>query len=195
MFNDAHMDFDYQFLMGKLIIAMPYMPDAHFNQCVIYVCGHDSTGAMGLIVNKPLKSVNFMDLLEQMDVSPVRMNSPQPPIRYGGPVEVGRGFVLHTADYIKESTVLINNHFALTATLDVLRAINHDTGPKNSILALGYVGWTAGQLEQEIQENCWLIIDATPDLIFNLDSENLWRLSMASIGVSPEILSLESGHA
>lgn len=185
---------DYRFLTGKLIVAMPYMPDSRYAQSVIYVCGHDITGAMGLIVNRPLNSVSFEELLEQMDV-PFLKGAHSAPVHYGGPVEVGRGFVLHSADYITESTVFINDHFALTATLDILRSINHNHGPQDALLALGYIGWASGQLEQEIQDNYWLIIDASPHLVFKNNVDNLWRLAMASIGVEPETLSIESGHA
>lgn len=190
----THSTPDYRFLTGKLIISMPFMPDPRFTQAVIYVCGHDSTGAMGLIINKPLITVTFRDLLEQMSI-PHSNGVSSVPVHYGGPVEVGRGFVLHTTDYLTESTVFISGNFALTATLDILRSISTDQGPEQAMLALGYVGWSTNQLEQEIQENYWLIIDATPDLVFHENMDNVWRAAMASIGVDPETLSLDSGHA
>lgn len=183
----------YHFLTGKLIISMPYAPDPRFTHSVIYVCGHDSTGAMGLIINKPLSSVSFSDLLEQMSIP--HGATADISVYYGGPVEVGRGFVLHSSDYITDSTVFVSNDFALTATMDILRAINHDIGPQQSMLALGYVGWDSGRLEQEIQENHWLIIEATPDLVFSHDKDNLWRASLSTIGVNPDSVSLEIGHA
>lgn len=181
-------------LTGKLLIAMPFLPDPRFSHTVIYVCGHDAQGAMGLIVNKGLPAVTFEELLTQMevDMTPVAAHIP---IHYGGPVEVGRGFVLHSSDYVSESTVLIENGFAMTATLDILRAIAINEGPRNTLLALGYVGWGSGQLEHEIQENGWLTIDANPELIFGSDLDNKWRQALASLGIDPAGLSFEIGHA
>lgn len=182
------------FLTGKILIAMPYLQDPRFSQSVIYICGHDDTGAMGLIINKPLLTVTFKELLEQMDI-PVMADSPNFPVHYGGPIEIGRGFVLHTTDYLTETSVIINGDFALTATLEVLRAMSHNRGPVQGLLALGYVGWSEMQVEKEIQDNGWIVIDATPDLVFNQDFDEMWRLAMSSIGVNPDIISLDIGHA
>lgn len=181
-------------LTGKILIAMPFLPDPRFSHAVVYVCGHDAQGAMGLIVNKSLPAVTFEELLAQMgvDISVIRA---QIPIHYGGPVEIGRGFVLHSPDYASESTVLIDDHFAMTATLDILRAMAINKGPRDRLLALGYVGWSAGQLEQEMQENGWLTIDASPDLIFAPDLDNKWRQALATLGIDPAVLSFEVGHA
>lgn len=181
-------------LTGKLLIAMPFLPDPRFSHAVIYICGHDAQGAMGLIVNKGLPAVTFEELLTQMEVNITEINNPVP-IHYGGPVEVGRGFVLHTSDYVSESTVLIENGFAMTATLDILRAMAINEGPRQTLLALGYVGWSSGQLEHEIQENGWLTIDATASLIFDTDLDNKWRQALASLGIDPAGLSFEIGHA
>jgi putative transcriptional regulator len=182
------------FLTGKLLIAMPYLPDPRFNQSVIYVCGHDETGAMGLVVNKPLYTVTFKELIEQMNL-PAHNDMPDFPIHYGGPVEIGRGFVLHTIDYLTETSVIINGEFALTATLEVLRAMSSGRGPKNTILALGYVGWDEQQLEKEIQENGWIVIEPTPELVFSDDFDDMWRSAMLSIGVDPNNITLDAGHA
>lgn len=182
------------YLTGKLLIAMPYAQDTRFYKTVIYVCGHDDSGAMGLIINKPLATVSFKELLMQMEID-IDNNLPNVPIHYGGPVEVGRGFVLHTADYLAESSVIINDNFALTATLEILRAISHQRGPDKAILALGYVGWGAFQLETEVQNNGWLLIDATPEIVFNSAIEGIWEAAMASIGVNPTSLNIDSGHA
>lgn len=181
-------------LTGKVLVAMPFLSDPRFTHAVIYVCGHDAQGAMGLIVNKGLPTVTFEELLAQMSVD-VSHIAAQIPIHYGGPVEVGRGFVLHSSDYASESTVLIESGFAMTATLDILRAIAHNEGPRDIFLALGYVGWGSGQLEQEIQENGWLTIEANPDLIFGRDLEGKWRQALATLGIDPAVLSLEIGHA
>lgn len=181
-------------LTGKVLVAMPFLSDPRFTHAVIYVCGHDAQGAMGLIVNKGLPTVSFEELLAQMNVD-VSHIAAQVPVHYGGPVEVGRGFVLHSSDYTSESTVLIENGFAMTATLDILRAIAHNEGPRDILLALGYVGWGSGQLEHEIQENGWLTIEANSDLIFGRDLEGKWRQALATLGIDPAVLSLEIGHA
>lgn len=181
-------------LTGKLLIAMPFLSDPRFSHTVIYICGHDEQGAMGLIVNKGLPAVTFEELLEQMDVD-ISIIRNQVPIHYGGPVEVGRGFVLHSNDYMTESTVMIDNGFAMTATLDILRAMATNEGPRQTLLALGYVGWGAGQLEHEIQENGWLTIDANTELIFNSDLDSKWRMALATLGIDPASLSFEIGHA
>jgi putative transcriptional regulator len=158
------------------------------------VCGHDEQGAMGLIVNKVLPTVTFQELLEQMEIEISTLEA-KIPIHYGGPVDVGRGFVLHSSDYTSESTVLIDNSFSMTATLDILRAIALKQGPREILLALGYVGWGSGQLEHEIQENGWLTIDASPEIIFGSDLDNKWRQALATLGIDPAGLSLEIGHA
>ncbi|HXF90601.1 MAG TPA: YqgE/AlgH family protein, partial [Candidatus Nitrosotenuis sp.] len=124
MVENSPQAYAYGFLTGKLLIAMPHLPDPRFNQAVIYICGHDETGAMGLIVNKPLATVTFKELIEQMDI-PVLADTPNFPIHYGGPIEIGRGFVLHSTDYLTETSVIINEEFALTATLEILRAMSH----------------------------------------------------------------------
>jgi putative transcriptional regulator len=198
--SDQHMsqalqyDQNHGYLTGKLLVAMPYIQDQRFYHAVIYICGHDESGAMGLIINKQLASVGFKDLLDQIKIEH-DVSTPDAPIYYGGPVEVGRGFVLHTIDYLAEASVTINNNFALTATLEILRAISQLHGPRNALVALGYVGWTADQLETEIQNNDWLVIDAHEDIIFNKNHELIWQNAMASIGVNPSYIITETGHA
>lgn len=182
------------YLTGKLLIAMPYMQDQRFHQSVIYVCGHDETGGMGLIVNKPLVSVNFKDLLAQVEMN-YDSFTPNGPIHYGGPVEVGRGFVLHTVDYLADASVTINDNLALTATLQILRAIAERRGPRNALVALGYVGWNAGQLETELQNNSWLVINAHENLIFHPDSSAIWQQALNSIGINPAFITQSGGHA
>jgi putative transcriptional regulator len=181
-------------LTGKILVALPFLSDPRFSHAVIYVCGHDAQGAMGLMVNKVLPTVTFEELLAQMEID-ISAPTTQIPIHYGGPVDVGRGFVLHSSDYTSESTVLIDNGFSMTATLDILRAIALKQGPREILLALGYVGWSSGQLEQEMQENGWLAIDATPEIIFGSDLGNKWRQALATLGIDPAGLSLEIGHA
>lgn len=176
------------------MVAMPYLQDQRFHHSVIYMCGHDESGAMGLIINKPLTSVSFKDLLAQLNV-PYEESAPDGAIHYGGPVEVGRGFVLHTIDYLADASVTINNNFALTATLEILRAISQQKGPRNALVALGYVSWSAGQLEAEIQNNNWVVIEAHENLVFTHEPETIWHQALASIGVNPSYITTDIGHA
>ncbi|MEM7439208.1 MAG: YqgE/AlgH family protein [Pseudomonadota bacterium] len=176
-------------LDGKLLIAMPAMGDPRFAHSVVYMCAHSSEGAMGLIVNKPAPDLNFTELLAQLDITAER------PIvgvdvHYGGPVEHGRGFVLHTRDYSAgESTLTVDDEFGMTATLDILEDISLGVGPRDCLLALGYAGWGPGQLEGEIRENGWLICDADPSLVFDTDHSDKWKQAMARIGIDPRMLS------
>jgi putative transcriptional regulator len=182
------------YMTGKLLVAMPYMTDSRFSQSVIYVCGHDDFGAIGLIINRTFPSLTFRELLRQLSIE-VTPFCPNLTMYYGGSIEVSRGFILHSPDFSVESTVVIDDSFAITSTLEILRSISQGEGPKNCVAALGYTGWTAGQLENEIQENTWMIADATHELVFNDSLELKWRHAMAHIGVDPALLSLDSGHA
>ncbi len=190
------------YLDGQLLIAMPAMGDERFERAVIYVCAHSSEGAMGIIVNQPAQNIKFPDLLVQLDVIPAaeRIQLPheaeEVTVLKGGPVETGRGFVLHSADFfIENSTLSIDNGVCLTATLDILKAIAGGSGPHNAILALGYAGWAPGQLEQEIQQNGWLHCAADPELIFGADTGSKYAKAMRKIGIDLSHLSNEAGHA
>ncbi len=182
------------FLTGQLLIAMPAMADPRFSQSVIYMCAHTPEGAMGLIVNRPVVKPTFDDLLKQLKVSP------HPPARQirlcaGGPVENARGFVLHTIDWTGEGSLRVNDELALTASLDVLQVIAGGGGPRECILALGYAGWGAGQLDQEIQANAWLSGPADESLLFDADHDTKWRRAFAKLNVDPLLLSDAAGHA
>ena len=182
------------YLTGQLLIAMPSMSDERFARTVIYMCAHSPEGAMGLVLNQVLESLSFRDLLEQLEieeVDPDRMI----PIHFGGPVESGRGFVLHTADYTQEATLNIGNDMALTATMDILKAIAKGNGPRRSLLALGYAGWGPGQLESEIRANGWLQVPADKDLVFDNDFSKKWERAIGKLGVDPSMLSDSAGHA
>jgi putative transcriptional regulator len=190
------------YLDGQMLIAMPTMRDERFARSVIYVCAHSSEGAMGIVVNQPAANINFSDLLIQLDVI-VADDLIQLPRRAGlvkvlkgGPVETGRGFVLHSSDFfIENSTLPIDDGICLTATLDILKAIARGKGPESAVLALGYAGWGAGQLENEIQENGWLHCSADQELIFGPDIEGKYVKALRKIGIDPGMLSSESGHA
>lgn len=182
------------YFTGKLLVASPFLEDANFAQSVIYVCAHDSHGAIGLVINKVLSDLTIEGLFKQLGVESFsEMDGVV--VNCGGPVEMSRGFVLHTTDYKTDTTVIVDEYFALTSTLEILRAIAQKKGPKNFLICLGYVGWSAGQLEQEIQENNWTVVSANVDLAFNPCLEEKWKDSFSAIGVDPSILSLEIGHA
>jgi putative transcriptional regulator len=190
------------YLDGQLLIAMPSISDPRFERSVVYLCAHSSDGAMGIVVNKPAPDITFPELLTQLNViageGGIRLPRPirQKQVHVGGPVETGRGFVLHTSDYfIENSTLPIDKSICLTATLEILKAIAAGAGPHGSLLALGYAGWAAGQLETEIQANGWLTCPADPELIFNTDMERKYERALAKIGVDPAKLASVAGHA
>lgn len=182
------------YLTGQMLIAMPRMMDPRFARTVVYVCAHTAEGAMGLVVNRLFTALSFPDLLEQLNIKPTPVCD-QIRVHFGGPVEAGRGFVLHSTDYIQETTLLVDDAVGLTATVDVLKAIAEGHGPKQSLLALGYAGWAAGQLDSEIRENSWLSVGADEDLLFGLAIENKWERAIAKIGVDFSKLSGDAGHA
>lgn len=181
-------------LSGKLLIAMPQLQDPWFNRSLVYLCLHSDEGAMGLVINKTIDSVTFTDLLDQLGVDK-GPGAVRPTVHFGGPVETSRGFVLHTSDYLQSSSLEVGKRLALTATLDVLRAISDDHGPRHSLVALGYAGWGPNQLEDEIQDNSWLVLDPDEDILFNTDPEQQWNLAISRLGFDPSHLSGEAGHA
>lgn len=190
------------YLDGQCLIAMPGMADTRFSRSVVYVCAHSEDGAMGIIVNKPAADTRFPDLLVQLDVIPseelIRLPSQAERLQVlrGGPVETKRGFVLHSADFFLESATLpIDDGICLTATLDILRAIAIGSGPENAVLALGYAGWGAGQLESEIQANGWLHCAADPALLFDDGIDTKYNRALGKIGIDPVFLSSQAGHA
>jgi len=183
-----------QYLTGQLLIAMPGMPDPRFQRAVIYMCAHNAEGAMGLVINRLFGSIGFGDLLEQLEIRPSRSVSDLR-VHYGGPVESGRGLVLHSADFIREGTMLVDDDVALTATVDILRAIADGRGPRCSLLALGYAGWGPGQLDAEMQANGWLTAESDEHLMFDRDLDTKWERSIAKLGVSLSMLSGQAGHA
>lgn len=182
------------YLAGQLLIATPSMQDPRFAQTVVCICAHSPEGAMGIVVNKPLTGMRFDDLLRQLDLQPV---PPQRRIRMmaGGPVEGGRGFVLHTADWSSDGSIQVSRGLALTASVDILKAIAEGGGPRHGLLALGYAGWAPGQLEDEIQRNAWLNVPADEALLFAEDAANTWRAALAKLRVDPLLLSGAAGHA
>ncbi len=187
-------DSDETSLTGQLLIAMPAMDDPNFAHSVILLCAHTDEGAMGIVLNQPLAKPSFDALLAQLDVQPV------PPARQiqlcqGGPVDHGRGFVLHTSDWVSDASLRVDDRLALTASLDVLQEIAQGGGPKEGLLALGYSSWGPGQLDREMQQNVWLSAPAKLDLLFDPDHETKWRRAMAILRVDPLLLSSVAGRA
>lgn len=187
-------DDDRPHLTGMLLVAMPGMPDPRFNRSVVYLCAHSADGAMGLVVNQAAGNVTFPAVMGQLGIEGGD-GGDDTPVHVGGPVETSRGFVLHSVDYVQDSTLVIDERFALTATIDILRAIAEGNGPNRRVLALGYAGWAAGQLDQEIQGNGWLVAPADPEIVFGRDNEGKWRGALRQIGVDPSLLSTVAGRA
>ena len=185
---------DERYLTGQLIIAMPGMLDPRFTRTVIYLCAHNAEGAMGLVVNRLVGSITFPDLLEQLDIDNSGVKE-EIWVHFGGPVESGRGFVLHSSDYRQEGTLEVNDSISMTATIDILRDMAAGGGPRHSLLALGYAGWGPGQLDSEIQANGWLHVEPDEDLVFDADLDGKWERAIAKLGFDPAMLSGDAGHA
>ncbi|ATG34404.1 MULTISPECIES: YqgE/AlgH family protein [Phaeobacter] len=183
-------------LTGELLIAMPGIGDPRFEHSLILLCSHEDDGAMGLIVNKPAAGVDLSNLLEQLDITPRSAEEAALPVRFGGPVETQRGFVLHSPEYKSNvSSLRVADAFSMTATVDVLEDIAMGRGPEQVMVMLGYAGWGPGQLETEIANNGWLTAPATPELVFGLDDLTKWEAALRSLGVDPLTLSTSAGHA
>lgn len=182
------------YLAGQMLIAMPQMQDPRFARSLVYVCAHTAEGAMGLVVNRVLDQITFPDLLAQLEIASTP-ECEQIRVHFGGPVDTGRGFVLHSTDYLQDSSLVVGEAVALTATVDVLRDIAAGQGPRQSLLALGYAGWSPGQLDDELRENAWLTVPADHDLLFGPDLEGKWERAIAKLGFDLSMLSGDAGHA
>lgn len=181
-------------LIGKFLVSLPKINDPRFNHCVVLLCGHDQHGAMGIIVNKHLESLSLAELLLQLDIIPTKIKSTIK-VHYGGPVELGRGFIIHTEDYMHKTSLKIADDIVLTSNIEVLHKIGNGTGPARYMLALGYTGWSAGQLEDEIKNDGWIQVDVDLDILYSNDVSKKWQQTMAKIGVDPDMLFYEGGHA
>ena len=180
--------------VGQVLLAMPAMTDPRFERSVIYICAHNEGGAMGIVINKTLNTIDFRDLLEELDI-PTDPTTRNITVHFGGPVENQRGFVLHSLDYEHAELLIVEGQVGLSATLDILRDLAQGSGPKHSILALGYAGWGPGQLEAEFQENAWLSVPANETLLFDVPNDDKWERAFNSIGVDLSVLSSSSGRA
>ena len=187
-------DGDDGYLTGQFLIAMPTMGDPRFERTVIYMCAHSADGAMGLVVNRVANEIDFPELLNQLEIETDGIKKPIP-VLTGGPVETGRGFVLHSMDYSQDSTLKVTDEVGLTATVDILRAIAEGEGPAKSLLTLGYAGWSSGQLDNEIQANGWLNVSSDTSILFDEDLNSKWDRAVRKVGIDPSFLSAEAGHA
>jgi putative transcriptional regulator len=190
------------YLDGQLLIAMPSMKDPRFERAVILMCAHSEDGAMGIILNQPTPEISFADLLDQLEIddeeelTPLEGDLAIKPVHVGGPVETSRGFVLHSSDYnADDSTLPIKSGICLTATIEILRAIAQNKGPKQSFLALGYAGWAPGQLENELLSNGWLNCAVDLDLIFENGLDDKYDQALALLGIDASFLVSDAGHA
>jgi putative transcriptional regulator len=184
-----------EFLDGQLLIAMPGMRDPRFHRSLVFLCAHSADGAMGIIVNKRADNLKLEDLFDKLSI-PIGAGIAAAPVHYGGPVETGRGFVLHSSDYrADDATMKIDSDTSMTATLDILHAMAGNRGPDHAIVALGYAGWAPGQLEAELQANGWLACPPDQDLLFSPDEDTKWDKALAKLGVHPAMLSATGGRA
>ena len=186
------------YLTGKLLLAMPSMGDPRFHKAVIFMCSHDENGAMGLVINNHAHTLKFENLLEQLGIMSDITLDPQAaevPVMLGGPVETGRGFLLHGKEFDHAETIAVNEGFAVTATLDALKTVAQGKVPDDMLFILGYAGWEAGQLDEEIQQNAWLVADPNPELVFENKNDEKWQNAVSALGFDPAMLSSDAGHA
>jgi putative transcriptional regulator len=181
-------------LTGQLLVATPGMADPRFVRSVIYICSHSPSGAMGLIVNRIFGDADFPMLLEQLNIK-ASGTPPDIPIQFGGPVEMGRGFVLHSNDYLREGTTRIDDTVAVTATTEIIQDIANGKGPSHALMILGYAGWSGGQLEEELKSNGWLTVQMDEEILFDKNLDSKWERALAKIGISPAMLSETQGNA
>ena len=182
-------------LKGKLLLAMPGLGDPRFYKSVIFICSHDDEGAMGLIINQVFPHMKLGELYEQLGSTRSDLAHAEQTVRIGGPVDTSRGFLLHTSDYRSPETIAVDDRFGVSGTLDALKSYAEGEGPNEMIFMLGYSGWDAGQLDREILDNSWLVIDAAHELIFNTETSECWDRAMLRAGVDPARLSGNAGHA
>ena len=182
------------YLVGQLLIAMPGMRDERFAKTVIYMCAHNEEGAMGLVLNQRLESLTFAELMSQLEIDEDN-TAKGVPVHFGGPVEAGRGFVLHSDDMVRKETLNIDKGVALTSTAEFFDDLSKGKGPKNCILALGYAGWQPGQLEHEIMRNSWMSLSVDNSFLFDDEVSRKWSQAYKLMGIDPNSLSSESGRA
>lgn len=181
-------------LKHHFLIAMPQMADPNFAQTVTYICEHNQDGAMGIVINRPL-DITLGDILEHLGIVPENEAIRSQRVHFGGPVSLERGFVLHRPQGPWDSTLNLPDDLGLTTSRDILQAIGHGAGPSKRLIALGFAGWAAGQLEQELRDNAWLSTPASPHIIFEVPVEQRWQAAASQLGVDINLLSAQAGHA
>jgi putative transcriptional regulator len=181
-------------LAGCLLAATPTLQESCFARSLIYLCAHNESGAMGIIINYPVASVSIKDVFAQLEIDAVP-SSGAFPIHFGGPVEANRGFVVHNEDYSAEDSLIRKNGVAVTASLSILQDLAKGTGPRQGMLVLGYAGWSPGQLESEIEAGSWIVVPATKQLVFDTDNELKWNVALSSLGIDLGHYSSDVGHA
>lgn len=189
---------DTAYLAGKALISMPNMSDPRFQRAVVFMCAHDENGAMGLVVNHAIPGIEFDQLLGQLDIeSDIRIDlkTLQIPVMNGGPVENSRGFLLHSADFNQPDTIIVDPHFSVSGTIEALKDVARGAGPSYLLFALGYAGWGPGQLDREIQDSAWLVVEADSDLIFTTPPAEKWEAALQKLGIDPSMLSSYAGRA
>jgi putative transcriptional regulator len=180
-------------LVGRLLLAMPDMPDARFRRSVIAMCIHDEAGALGIALGEPVVDLGLHELLESFDIVPSGVDDR--PVLAGGPMEPRRGFVLHSTDWITEDSIAFADDLALTGSLEVLRAIGAGEGPAHFLVALGYAGWGHGQLERELSSPGWFLASVSPRMLFDMEPQARWAAAFAAEGIDPAMLASSSGEA
>ncbi|UYN95175.1 MAG: YqgE/AlgH family protein [Enhydrobacter sp.] len=168
-------------LVGRFLVAAPTMPDERFQKSVVFVCKHDDDGALGIIVNNKVEDLPLAQVYKQLGIDAATAVAERP-VLFGGPVETSRGLVLHSADYKRDETLMIDENLALTASLEILKDMAGGTGPKQAWLALGHSGWAPGQLDREMQDNAWLVVDGDPDLVFDSNFDAKWQRALDRLG-------------
>ncbi len=181
------------YLSGQLLLAMPGIGDPRFEKAVIALCVHDEDGALGIGLGRVIPRLGFHDLLKQLDIDPGE--APDRPIHQGGPVEPQRGFILHSLDWGGSESIQVGSRWVLSATLDILKAIAEGRGPSRWVAALGYAGWGAGQLEQEMTRHGWFVTAGDESLLYDIETGDRWTNAFKSAGVDPRLLAAESGTA
>lgn len=181
-------------LAGHLLVATPQIQESCFTRSVIYMCAHNESGAMGVIVNSAIDTVAISEVYEQLEIGGGEMGKDFP-VHFGGPVEANRGFVLHSTDYASPDSVIESDGIAVTASIGILQELGKGAGPERGMLILGYAGWSPGQLESEIESGSWMVVPASPKLVFDTDNDLKWHLAMSTLGIDIGHYSSDIGHA
>lgn len=181
------------YLTGQFLLAMPGMPDPRFDRAVIAICSHDAGGAVGIGLGALIEGLGLHNLLDQFEIA--HGAAPNAPIHFGGPVEPRRGFVVHSTDWGGQDTIAVGRRWALSETIDVLRAIAEGAGPTRWVVALGYAGWDKGQLDAELATPGWLNVVGNDVLLYDTDAASRWTVAMTGAGVDPQLLVAGAGNA